>query len=138
MDLNKENGTNAGNVFTDVVDETASYDTNDIQSNKIVCVLAYLGILFFLPLVACPQSRFGKFHANQALIALIFSAILNVAILILDAILGLIPVIGGVLILILGIVAWAVPLAVMVLGMVNAGNGTAKELPIIGKYKIIK
>ena len=56
------------NNFNDLFntpDTSYEYDTQDIQSNKVWAVLAYLGILFFLPLVACKDSRFGKFHANQ-------------------------------------------------------------------------
>lgn len=58
------------NNFNDLFntpDTSYEYDTQDIQSNKVWAVLAYLGILFFLPLVACKDSRFGKFHANQDL-----------------------------------------------------------------------
>ena len=45
----------------------------DIEKNKVVSALAYLGILFFLPLVAAPESKSGKFHANQSLVILLFS-----------------------------------------------------------------
>jgi hypothetical protein len=39
------------------------FDQADIEKNKTMAGLAYL--LFFLPLVACPDSPFGRFHANQ-------------------------------------------------------------------------
>ena len=45
-------------------DITQQFAPEDIQKNKVISALSYLGILFFLPLVAAPESRFGKFHAN--------------------------------------------------------------------------
>lgn len=47
------------------------FDTQDAQDAKIWSILAYFGILFFLPLVGVPNSAYGKFHANQGLILLI-------------------------------------------------------------------
>lgn len=46
-----------------------TYTPEDIEKNKTMAGLAYL--LFFLPLIACPESRYAKFHANQALLLLI-------------------------------------------------------------------
>ncbi|MDF2614996.1 MAG: hypothetical protein K0S71_2782 [Clostridia bacterium] len=101
------------------------FTPEDIEKNKVISGLAYL--LFFLPLIACPDSKFGKFHANQALILVIVSIIGNV-------ILGVIPVVGWILLPFYGIAM----LILMILGLVNGLNGQAKELPIIGKYRIIK
>lgn len=60
------------NHFFESEDHTMEFDTQDAQDAKIWSVLAYFGILFFLPLVAVPNSAYGKFHANQGLILLIF------------------------------------------------------------------
>lgn len=49
-------------------DITQQFAPEDIQKNKVISALSYLGILFFLPLMAAPESRFGKFHANQSLV----------------------------------------------------------------------
>lgn len=38
-----------------------TYTPEDIEKNKTMAGLAYL--LFFLPLIACPESRYAKFHA---------------------------------------------------------------------------
>lgn len=87
--------------------------------------LAYL--LFFLPLIACPESRYAKFHANQALLLLITGIVGNV-------ILGIIPVIGWMLMPIFGIGV----LILGIMGLVNGFGGKAKQLPLIGKFTIIK
>lgn len=70
-----------------------TYTPEDIEKNKTMAGLAYL--LFFLPLIACPESKYAKFHANQALLLLIAGIAGNV-------ILGIIPVIGWMMMPIFG------------------------------------
>ncbi|MCX7657109.1 MAG: hypothetical protein N2Z57_00375 [Oscillospiraceae bacterium] len=109
------------------MDEQQFYSPEDIEKSKAVSALAYLGILFFLPLVAYPESQFGRFHANQGLLLLIFSVAGEI-------ILGIIPIVGWILLPFFGIAV----LVYFILGLVNALNGKAKELPLIGKIRIIK
>ena len=124
-----------------IVDSTSSYDKNDIEKNKVLCAVAYISILFFLPLVACPESRFGKFHANQALILLIASTILGAAGSIVGQVWWMLPFIpeiikslGG---SVLSFAFSALPVAGMIFGIVNAAQGKAKELPVIGKFNLV-
>lgn len=102
-----------------------TYTPEDIEKNKSMAGLAYL--LFFLPLIACPESRYAKFHANQALLLLITGIVGNV-------ILGIIPVIGWMLMPIFGIGV----LILGIMGLVNGFGGKAKQLPLIGKFTILK
>lgn len=104
---------------------TITFEADDIQKNKIMAGLAYL--LFFLPLIVCPDSKFGKFHANQGLLLLILAVAGNV-------ILGMIPFLGWILLPIFGILV----LVFGIIGLINGLNGKAKELPVIGKFRIIK
>lgn len=124
-----------------ITDTTSSYDKADIEKNKVLCAVSYISILFFLPLVACPESRFGKFHANQALILLIASIILSVAGGIVYNILWALPLIPNFIKSIidtaLDVVLWAGPVAGMIFGIVNAAQGKAKEIPFIGKFNLI-
>ena len=85
------------NHFFESEDHTMEFDTQDAQDAKIWSVLAYFGILFFLPLVAVPNSAYGKFHANQGLLLVIFYVTLTVASWLVQAVLGIIPIIGGIL-----------------------------------------
>lgn len=105
--------------------ENNEFDLQDIEKNKTMAGLAY--IIFFLPLLVCPDSKFGKFHANQALILFLVAIIGNI-------ILGFIPVIGWMLLPLFAIVI----LVLGIMGLVNGFGGKAKKLPVIGKYTIIK
>jgi uncharacterized membrane protein len=91
----------------------------------VIAGLSY--ILFFLPLIACPDSKFGRFHANQALLLLILAIAGNI-------ILTIIPVIGWILLPFFGILVFVL----FLIGLINGLSGKAKELPVIGKYRLLK
>ena len=95
------------------------------EKNKVMAGLSY--ILFFLPLIACPDSKFGRFHANQALLLLILAIAGNI-------ILTIIPVIGWILLPFFGILVFVL----FLIGLINGLSGKAKELPVIGKYRLLK
>lgn len=100
------------------------YSAEDIEKNKVISAIAYA--IFFLPLVVDKDSEFGKFHANQGLILLIVSLVGNAILTI--------SIVGLLLVPVLNIAV----LILFVMGVVNAINGQAKELPIIGKFTLIK
>jgi len=108
-------GTTAENQFAE----------DDIEKGKTMAGLSYL--LFFLPLIACPESKYARFHANQSLILLIVSIAGNI-------ILGIIPVIGWILLPIFGLAV----LAGMIIGMINGFGGKAKKLPLIGGFELLR
>ena len=113
------------------------FDTQDAQDAKVWSILAYLGVTFFLPLVGVPNSAYGKFHANQGLILLIFDVVLSVASWLVQEVLVIIPILGVIL---SGLVQLAVSvciIALAVFGMVQAAQGKAKTLPVIGKFHLI-
>jgi uncharacterized membrane protein len=113
-------------------DYSNEFDTQDVNDNKVLAVLAYIPILFWLPLVAGNGSRFGRFHANQGLILLIFSVALAIVNSIVGLILGWIPILGAIISGLLGLAIGIVELALILYGMINTGSGNAKELPVIG------
>lgn len=127
-------------------DTTSQFDPTDIQRNKGMAVVSYLGILVVIPILAASRSRFARFHANQGLVLLIFSAAYGIVRSIAMGILWL--VMGG-------WATWPFNIAYhivngatslvgvlffifMILGIVNAAKGRAKELPVIGKIRILK
>ncbi len=113
------------NDILNTPDDSAMYDTQDIQDNKIWAALSYVGILFILPLlINGGNSRYGKYHANQGFILFLAGIVTGFA----SAILGMIPVLGGILSVLLSLCLFAL----MIVGIINAVNGKAKQLPLIG------
>ena len=111
-------------VETKTEEKAASEPKSDAEENKVFAILAYIGILVLVPILAAPNSKFAKYHANQGLILLIVGVILSIV----GALLNLIPVVGWVFMLVMEVI-W---LVLMILGIVNAAKGEEKPLPIIG------
>ena len=119
-------------------DTTADFDKADIEQNKVMGILAYLSWLVLIPIFAAPKSKFARFHANQGLVLAITEVAWWIVTAILNAILYAISWrLGSLVGTLLGLVN-LVFLVMLVLGIVNAANGRAKELPVIGKFKILK
>lgn len=96
------------------------------DKDKWICVSAYL--FFIIPFMIDKDNDVYRFHGNQGLDLLILTIIVGV-------IGTVIPIIGWFIILPLGILAC---LALLIMGVMNALQGKMKELPVIGKVKIIK
>ena len=111
----------------------------DVEQNKIMAVLAYLGILVLVPLFAAKDSPYARFHANQGLVLLIASVVWNVAVRIVQLLISAIffSIHGFLFAIILNIANVAV-LVFIIMGIVNAVQGEEKELPLIGHYRILK
>lgn len=121
------------NAFTNLnntADTTYEYDKNDIEQNKIMAVLAYLGFLILIPILAASNSKFARFHSNQGLVLLIFGFAFSV----LARLFFFIPLLTGLLSFVVSIAF----IVFVIIGIVNAANGKAKELPLIGSIKILK
>lgn len=91
----------------------------DIANNKGISVLSYFGLFLLIPLLSRPDSQFARFHANQGLVCMLAALIM-----------AFIPFVG-----------WTLDLVVFVfqiIGIVHCINGEMKEVPLIGKIRIIK
>ena len=144
--LNQQNSASTGtqqavNDFVNNLNNTADYssqmDPNDVNDNKAMAVLAYLGLLVFIPIFAAPQSRFARYHSSQGLTLFIFEAVYSLIMTILSKTVGLIPVFGKITVAICGFIG-IVWLVLSICGIVNAVNGRAKDLPVIGNIRFIK
>lgn len=108
-------------------------EARDNEKNKGMGILSYIGILFIVPLIAAKDSKFAMFHANQGLVIFIATIILSFASGIISS-LPYIGFIGSIISSLVGVVAFIYE----ILGIVSAAKGEMKELPYIGKIKIIK
>lgn len=117
-------------------------EQQDVENNKFMGGLSYIGILCLIPLFGAKNSPFAQYHAKQGLTLAILSIGWPIVKYILSTIfyqiswsLGI--TMGG----ILGIITTAVSifsLVVGIIGIVNVCQGKCKELPLIGKIKILK
>jgi len=89
---------------------------SDIQENKVMAALSYLGILVLIPLLAKKDSKFAQFHAKQGLVFLIVWVI--------GWFLLFIPIIGWLL--------WVAIWILDIVALVQALMGKYWEVPVIG------
>ena len=122
-------------------------DVADIQQHKVAAALGY--ILFVIPLIAAPNSKFARYHANQGLLLLIllFVVVMLVSLLTggvwaIDHFLrGRIDLLatffncGFYLLQVAMLVGWA---ALAVMGIVHAMSGVREPLPVIGHWTLIE
>ncbi len=123
--------------MTNTTDTTAEFDAQDIQNNKVMAILAYFGFLVLVPIFGAKTSKYARYHANQGLILFIaevaYGIVYKIIIRILLAISWRLYFLSSVL----GLV-YLVFTVLSIIGIINAANGKAKELPIIGQFKILK
>ena len=138
--------------INDTPDYSSEIDPRDVKDNKIYAILAYFGLFVLLTIFVAPKkSRYARFHANQGIVLLIFDMLINAVTSAVNTMLNLpriidvalngseivnlaLPVAVSIVLSLLSIVS----LVLTIIGVVNAVNGRCKELPIIGKIRILK
>ena len=130
--------------FRNTNDHTNEYDPYKFAENKKYCQLAVLGFTFWLPLVFAKESASARFYANQGLLIFITELILLIPELLLTGIvsigfsLGIQIIIGFVINLIITLIVYSVPLFMIVSSFKNIKEGKIKDIPFIGRFRIIK
>lgn len=132
------------NKLNETADTTAQFTPQEIEEGKVMSILAYLGILVLVPILAGKESKYIRFHANQGLLL----CLAWIAWVIIDGILN--AVLRAILWRGLSMwdlyytTSWILDLVYLVIGVlsiigiINVINGRAKDLPVIGKYRILK
>ena len=112
-------------IKKEIDDYSDEMDPDDVNKNKLMAVLAYIGPLVIIPILVAKDSKFAKFHANQGLILFLIALVCSL--------LTKLKLIGW-----LFSVCGAVVFILAVVGIIYACQGKAKELPVVGNWKLIK
>jgi len=118
------------------IPSTTGSDAADAEKNKVFGILAY--IFFPIPLLAARESKFARYHTNQALVlflAYMCSIVVGGVIL---GLMVLLPFIGFSFFIFGEVVLSFGYIYLFVLGIINAANKECKPLPLIGHYVLIK
>ena len=120
---------------TEAVYTVEDLERKDVEKNKLMASLAYIGILVLIPIVCAQKSAFARYHANQGLILWICSVAFSTV----TGVIGTILELFGLAAIAIALnLIYLVFIVLAIMGIVNACNGAKKELPLIGKYKILK
>ncbi len=115
----------ANNYMTDQMKATVvpTFDKKDIEENKVLACLSYVGILFLIPLLAKKDSKFCQEHAKQGLVFFITGLALMV--------ISMVPVLGW----IVGFFGWIVMLVVGLMAIIKTLQGEFWVIPVVGQYR---
>jgi len=117
--------------------ESLEVEAEDADKNKIFGILAYLGILCLVPILAAKDSPFAKYHANQGLVLFLGWIAIGILQFVVGIILAMLPAFLGFVSAIFGLLYLA-PLALLIYGIINAAAGKCVPLPVIGGIKLLK
>ena len=117
---------------------TGDFDAQEISNGKGMAIIAYIGLLALIPFFAEKNNKYVVFHAKQGMNLLIIEVIGTIALSILSGIAWAIFWGFGTILGILNFAFGVFALVLSIMGIVNACNGKAKELPVISSIKIIK
>ncbi len=123
--------------LNNTADTTAEFDAADINSNKAMAILAYFGPLVLIPIFVAKDSKFARYHSNQGLVLLLAAIAYGIVYNILSAIILAISWRLYFIVSIIGLVSIVITV-LAIIGIINAATGKAKELPLIGNFKILK
>jgi uncharacterized membrane protein len=102
--------------------EPATTGDGGVEEGKSWAAIAYLGILFLIPLLAKKDNDFAQYHARQGLVLFIAYVILSFVLMI--------PVLGW----IASGIGYLLLFILFIIGLINALGGKKKPLPIIGQW----
>jgi uncharacterized membrane protein len=88
----------------------------DVNANKAITYLSYIGLLFLVPMLAKRESKFAQFHAKQGLVLTIGWFVGSFLYMFMG----------------LGVLVHLFILILSIIGLVNVSKGEMKNLPIVG------
>lgn len=125
------------------VDSTSDFGEEDIQTHRIFAALSYLSILVLVPLFACRESGYVKFHVKQGLNLFAATIVTLIGRSIAVELIGMLhwpDVLTGVLSLLVSLPFFAALLgiaALSILGIAYVMRGKAKAIPYLGGINLL-
>ncbi len=113
-------------------------EQTDVEQNKVLALLSYIGILFLIPMFGAKNSQYAQYHAKQGLNMFVVFLIAGIAVSIVGAVINLIPILGWIVCALLGFIFSIAWLATMVVGIVNAVNGRTIPPLFMGSIRLFK
>ena len=102
------------------------FDPEDIKRTKILAALCYVSVLFVIVgLLLEPNSKFIRYHINQSFCLYVFALLCGLV--------AIVPFLGW----IASAVGAIAVFVFTVMGVIRAYKGTARDLPLVGKYTIV-
>ena len=135
--------------FQDTKDYTHNYDQNDFAAHRKHCILAALGITFWVPYAFCSNSLSSRFYANQGLLTLIVEIIFGSIYALFANIISIafventfdgyrLSIAGWIVGIIVTALCFAIPVFIIYTNIKNIKAGKVKDIPFIGQIRLIR
>lgn len=116
----------------------APVSMEEVKPRKGMAVVAYLGILVFIPLLFARKEPYARFHTNQGLVLWLVNLVCSsLSELLMGQLTAISPVLTIVVYSVLG-VASVLLFVLNIVGLCRAIGGVKKPLPVIGGIRFLK
>ena len=119
-------------------DLTDKFRYSEMRRCRPECICACTGILFFVPLVSVPESRYGRYWANQGLIVCLVCGFVTGWIFGLLAMIPAVGVVFAVLKKVVGIALWLTAAFYSIYAAAHAARCRATDVPFFGYIRGIR
>ena len=109
----------------------------DAGDNRMIAVLAYLGVLAVALFWVEKKSEFVRYHMGQGLTLLVLEIVYGIVYQFLTVVVLLVSWRLYFIVRILGYMAVVFPVLALI-GIMNVVNGQERELPVIGKIRVVR
>lgn len=129
----------AKEILNDVKDDSKKFTKKEIEEGKLMALISYIGILALIPYFADKTNKYVKYHALNGMNLFILELIVSASI---GLIYGVFAGINGWFVFSFIKIPFALVelffVLISIVGIINVCNEEAKELPLIGKLRLIR
>lgn len=134
---------NAVEGIMNTKDHKSEFDSEEVKNYKTLAILSYIPIvaIIFAIMGKHKESKYLKFHVNQGLVL----AILLVIVSIISTVLGIVFAFEAMIknnipiwVSFVSYFLYCVCFIAMMYGIINTANNNSRDIPLIGKIRILK
>jgi uncharacterized membrane protein len=106
----------------------------ELKEARLLGAASYILFLCFLPPLLLKENKFAMHHARQGFLLFFLEIVLAILVYIVEHSIGLIPILGFLIVVLLKFVAGVAVLLTAVIGIVKAVSGQYWTIPVVGEH----
>ena len=106
----------------------------ELKEARLLGAASYILFLCFLPPLLLRENKFAMHHARQGFLLFFLEIVLAILVYIVEHSIGLIPILGFLIVVVLKFVAGVAVLLTAVIGIVKAVSGQYWTIPVVGEH----
>jgi len=106
----------------------------ELKEARLLGAASYVLFLCFLPPLLLKENNFAMQHARQGFLLFFLEIVLAILVYIVEHSIGLIPILGFLIVVLLKFVTGVGVLLLAVIGITKAASGQQWTIPVLGEY----